>query len=194
MYVSGKIPINSKPLYSEIIALSTRSGISAIVEGSHIKLIIKEISFSKDILIKLSITNSSIAYRCFFSELSAYIFLCVIALFLLYGMLSIKVWLFLLTGIIIALFLVKIYFDKRIRKTVEIIIPQSVRLIPEMAGKEHIEWINNPLICSACGTPINKYSKKCLSCGITLSNQTNMISNTNHTGYTNNEIKYFYKE
>ncbi len=33
-------------------------------------------------------------------------------------------------------------------------------------SKEQVEWMNNPNICSACGTQINDFDKKCPDCGL----------------------------
>lgn len=194
MYVNGKIPINSEPSYSEILDIATKSSISAINEENSIKLITKEFFFFKETSISIYTTKNSVNYRCFISELSAYCFLCAVALFFLYGMLSVKAWSLLLICTAATILIVKVFIDKRIRNIVETIIPLSARIIPEMAGKEHVEWLNNPLVCSACGSTINKYSKKCLSCGITLFNKVDKISDINHTGEKNTEIKYFYTE
>jgi len=192
MYINGTILTNSQPTIISICSIAKQRGIPTSANNQHIKLLIKTISFIREIKCTITTNATSVNYRCFVPELIGYLFVCLAAMLFLFRMFSFTLWITIFVAIIIIFFLVKIYFDHQIRRIVDSIIPQSVRLIPELAHKEHVEWINNPLVCSACGAAINKYSAKCISCGISLPNHEFIKSNTDHSGDKNKTIQYHY--
>ena len=192
MFINGTISTNSQPSISSIITLAKQSKITATVCKQQIRLKIENISFAQNIKCTLTTSANAVKYRCFITELTGYPLVFAVAMMLLYRTVSLTLWIAILTAITVTVIIAKIYFDRRIRKIVDTLIPHSVKLVPELARKEHVEWINNPSVCSACGAPVNKYFTRCHSCDIRLPNHETIRSNTDISSNSNQKIKYHY--
>lgn len=61
----------------------------------------------------------------------------------------------------------------------------KTEVLDDILTPEQIEWMQNPNLCSACGTKISKYDAHCPECGLFLSKQS-------FSPYSTTEEKYIY--
>lgn len=56
--------------------------------------------------------------------------------------------------------------------------------------KKQKQWMQDPLLCPACGEPKNKYSNKCVNCGLFFTKDKQRVSQTNTSLSNSESINY----
>lgn len=115
--------------------------------------------------------ESSIVYNFNYGELYKIIFMV-----LLFALFFVKFswWIYLVIAFSFSIGIITVnihYVNSFIKRNIIAAIKQDVNIDEEYISKQQKEWIDNPLKCPACGEEINKYSEKCLNCGIKVQNK-----------------------
>jgi hypothetical protein len=192
MHISGFIPTNIQPGVNDISAQCKEKGVEYELGVENFKVNTTRPIGSQKITIGLWIMPNGIKYKTFIPELSGYVFISVVAVLVLFRVIPTGIWSVLLLFVPVLLIGIKIYYDKQIFSFVDSIIPESLKLVPELATKEHINWINNPDLCPGCGAQRNKYLDKCQSCGLSLDKIREKPDNRSQTSTA--EINVTYKK
>ncbi|MDD2563871.1 MAG: hypothetical protein PHU27_06620 [Salinivirgaceae bacterium] len=194
MNVSGSIATNSRASVDEIKKRAEMCGVEFYSQNDQFYIKTSSITFVQQLVVEVELSETAVKFNAFIPELSGYVFLALVALGILFRMLSIGIWSIVLLFAIALLLGIRVRYDKRLFQLMDQIVPKSARLVPEQAGSEHLKWISNPNVCPACGTPRNEYSSKCTSCGLVLGKggSVKKIVNHSHTGEKSVDISYDY--
>jgi ribosomal protein L37E len=182
MHLSGFIPTNTEPVADDIRAQCHKCGFEAV--GRKRKKYNGQVLLVEyqNITVDLLLLPNGIKYKSFVPELSGYVFISIIAVILLFRVIPVGIWSLLLLFVPALLVGIRVFYDKRVYRFVDSLIPPHYKFLPEMATGEHVKWISDPNVCPACGTERNKYSEKCTSCGLALDKIKTKTNNLSHTG------------
>ncbi len=190
MRISGFIPTNTELAIDEILDHCGDYRVETSQDQDENVTTTTLSVENQNLKIHLRILSNGVHYESLVPELSAYLFIGIVAVIVLYSVIPAGIWSLLLLFVPALLIGTRVYYDRRIFQFVDSLIPQKYKIVPEMTTAEHIRWMTDDNVCPACGTQRNKYSEQCPGCGLWLDKPRSRANNLSHTGQGKIKIHY----